>query len=103
LATQGLAAWEEQPNDVQGKPDFFFRQSNVAVFVVGCFWHGCPQCGHVPKKNQPYWEAKIAGNRRRDTTTTLALEEQGTRVIRFWEHDVQQDPQKCITEVRDSL
>ena len=49
-----------------GTPDFIFEERKVAVFVDGCFWHGCPRCGHVPHANAAYWTAKIEANRRRD-------------------------------------
>lgn len=50
-----------------GKPDFVFRSARVAVFVDGCFWHGCPCHGHTPRSNQPYWVAKLARNKARAT------------------------------------
>src|SRR5688500_3442412 len=63
LVRSGVRGWTMHPKSVQGKPDFYFPRQNVAVFVDGCFWHGCGACGHVPRKNSGYWHAKIEGNR----------------------------------------
>src|SRR4051794_4274460 len=49
-----------------GKPDFVFRRARLAIFVDGCFWHGCPRCGHIPKTRRVYWRKKIIRNRNRD-------------------------------------
>lgn len=74
--------------DLPGKPDFFFPSEKLAVFVDGCFWHGCPTCGHVPKSNSAFWRAKIQRNRERDESATEKLEAIGIKVIRFWEHEL---------------
>ena len=74
-----------------GKPDVVFPRAKVAVFVDGCFWHGCPEHCRVPTGNRKYWEAKIARNRARDERATDALRAEGWAVIRVWEHEVR-DP-----------
>lgn len=76
--------------------DLLFRPAKVAVFVDGCFWHGCPQHFVPPKTNPGYWEEKIGGNIRRDRATDAQLEEAGWLVLRFWEH---QDPAECAEAV----
>jgi len=71
------------------KADLVFGQSRVAVFVDGCFWHGCPehgQRGHAV--NAWYWPEKIARNRERDEETNRLLAEAGWLVVRIWEHDI---------------
>ncbi|MEY2878338.1 MAG: hypothetical protein RLZZ15_718 [Verrucomicrobiota bacterium] len=68
------------------RPDFVFRARKLAVFVDGCFWHGCPAHGTRPKSNARFWREKIAGNRARDRHVTRALRERGWRVVRIWEH-----------------
>lgn len=68
------------------KVDIVFPRQRVAVFVDGCFWHGCPEHGRVPKANSHYWSKKLNGNIQRDRRTTVALEGDGWRVIRVWEH-----------------
>ena len=67
--------------------DLLFRRARVAVFIDGCYWHGCPEHFTMPASNTAYWTAKIARNRERDRDTTSLLEERGWLVLRFWEHD----------------
>jgi DNA mismatch endonuclease (patch repair protein) len=69
------------------RPDVVFPVRRVAVFVDGCFWHGCPVHGTRPATNELYWTQKIEANRNRDVATTAALESDGWTVRRFWEHD----------------
>jgi DNA mismatch endonuclease (patch repair protein) len=69
------------------RPDVVFKGARVAVFVDGCFWHGCPAHGRKPKSNAAYWEAKVALNRDRDERQTAALSSDGWTVVRVWEHD----------------
>jgi DNA mismatch endonuclease, patch repair protein len=72
--------------EVRVKVDIVFPRQKVAVFVDGCFWHGCPDHGHVPRSNSTYWTSKLACNVARDRRTTAALEEEGWQVLRMWEH-----------------
>ena len=69
------------------RADVVFTKARIAVFIDGCFWHGCPIHYRVPGTNVGYWEPKIARNVERDAETTLALTEAGWRVLRYWEHD----------------
>ncbi|SRR5579884_14692 len=69
-----------------GKPDFTFRSQKLAVFVDGCFWHGCPKCYRPPEDNRKYWAAKLDLNRRRDTRNSRQLRAEGWKVMRVWEH-----------------
>lgn len=76
-----------EAGDEKPRPDIVFRRSRVAVFVDGCFWHQCPEHGHIPAgKNAAYWEQKMERNVSRDRRHTEALEDAGWRVIRIWEH-----------------
>ena len=68
-----------------GKPDFVFRAHQVAVFVDGCFWHGCPRHGRVPTSHVGYWAPKLARNAARDRSVTRALRASGWTVLRVWE------------------
>ena len=70
---------------VFGKPDFVFRRERVAVFVDGCFWHGCPRHATMPAGNRAFWKAKLARNAARDREVTVALRKAGWRVVRVWE------------------
>ncbi len=68
------------------RPDFVFRQVRLAVFVDGCFWHGCPKHATKPKNNRAFWRRKLAGNKQRDAFVTRTLRRAGWRVLRVWEH-----------------
>lgn len=78
VATNGRARWI--------RPDFAFPKRKLAVFVDGCFWHGCPWHSTRPKGNAAFWKEKIEGNRRRDTESRAALRRKGWTVLRVWEH-----------------
>jgi DNA mismatch endonuclease (patch repair protein) len=67
--------------------DIAFPRRRVAVFVDGCFWHGCPEHGRVPSTNAQYWPGKLARTRERDLAQTRALEGEGWTVVRCWEHE----------------
>jgi DNA mismatch endonuclease (patch repair protein) len=69
------------------RADLVFPRARVAVFVDGCFWHGCPIHGTWPKANAAWWKAKIRANARRDRDTDAGLAAAGWRVLRFWEHE----------------
>ena len=70
------------------RPDFVFPKLRLAVFVDGCFWHGCPRHATQPKNNRAFWQQKLAGNRRRDALVTRTLRRAGWRVLRVWEHEL---------------
>ena len=69
------------------RADLAFIKARVAVFVDGCFWHGCREHGSWPKSNAQFWREKIEANRRRDIDTNQRMESQGWTVIRIWEHE----------------
>jgi DNA mismatch endonuclease (patch repair protein) len=70
---------------VMGKPDFCWPGRKIALFVDGCFWHGCPRCGKSPSTHRSYWSAKIKKNRLRDGLVKRTLQQEGWRVFRVWE------------------
>ena len=100
MARAGIRGWIMNAQNIKGCPDVFFPEEQIAVFVDGCFWHGCPRCGHIPRKNRPFWEAKIARNRERDKQTTSELRKGGIVVVRFWEHELRTSLQRCVEEIR---
>ncbi len=67
--------------------DIAFPHQRLAIFLDGCFWHGCADHKSAPKANASWWAAKVEENRRRDWETTAVLEGRGWRVMRFWEHE----------------
>ena len=70
------------------RPDFIFKQARLAVFVDGCFWHGCPKHGTQPKGNRAFWKNKFARNKARDVLVTQTLRRAGWRILRIWEHEL---------------
>jgi len=82
------------------RPDFVFRKERLAVFVDGCFWHGCPQHGTQPKGNRAFWRKKLASNRARDLRVNRALRAAGWRVVRIWEHALRRATLKPGNEAR---
>lgn len=68
-----------------GNPDAYLKDLNAVVFVDGCFWHGCPEHGHIPKSKKGFWKAKIDRNTKRDRAYTKELRSLGYNVIRIWE------------------
>jgi DNA mismatch endonuclease (patch repair protein) len=83
---------------VRRSADLVFRSARVAVFVDGCFWHGCGDHFTPPRTNAAYWTAKIDGNRARDADTDARLAAHGWLVIRCWEHE---DPRHAAARVHD--
>lgn len=68
-----------------GKPDFVFRREKIAMFVDGCFWHGCPRHGRTPKTRVAFWQGKLARNAKRDRVVSRMLRAAGWTVLRIWE------------------
>ena len=98
-----LRGWTLHSSDIAGKPDFYFRKRRIAVFVDGCFWHGCPKCFQAPRQNATFWRLKIGRNRTRDRKVGRLLRRDGIRVIRIWEHDVEARSRRVevvLTELR---
>lgn len=87
-----------------GKPDFVFRSSRLAIFIDGCFWHGCRVHCRLPSSNGCYWVTKIERNRRRDKLVNHTLRLKGWQVLRIWEHDLATANQlKCVARVRRAI
>jgi DNA mismatch endonuclease (patch repair protein) len=76
------------PRGVFGNPDFGNKTRRIAVFVDGCFWHGCPEHYREPKTNVDFWREKIRRNRERDESVSAVLRAMGWQVIRVWEHEL---------------
>lgn len=87
LREHGITGWRRHAK-LPGRPDFVFRAARLAVFVDGCFWHGCSVHFRAPQSRTGYWNAKIAGNQRRDRRVARLLRQQGWRVVRLWEHSL---------------
>ena len=91
LHTAGLRFRVDLPVRVEGsrpiRPDVVFPRRRVALFIDGCFWHGCPIHGTSPSTNSHYWLPKIRENQERDRRHVALLEAAGWQVIRVWEHE----------------
>ncbi len=103
LVRAKVRGWRMHPKEIIGHPDFYFPKKNMVVFVDGCFWHGCPECGHVPKTNSRFWRAKIKRNIQRDADINYKLESAGFVVHRFWEHSLQRDMPMCVLQILKAL
>ena len=84
---QKISGWRRRI-PMTSSPDFVFLRRKLAMFVDGCFWHGCPMHCRMPKGNRAYWTRKIAGNKARDQYVGRTLRRQGWRVVRIWEHEL---------------
>lgn len=86
-----------------GSPDILFPKARVAVFVDGCFWHGCSEHGTQSKTRPEFWAAKIARNRERDAENTRQLSRMGWLVLRFWEHSIRGDLAQCVSTIGSAV
>ena len=98
-----ISGWRLRDHSVEGVPDFFFRIQRLAVFVDGCFWHGCSCRRFTRRTRRAYWKAKISQNQRRDLRVTRILRSQGIAVIRFRECELRDELHVCIHRLRLKL
>ncbi|RQZ49630.1 DNA mismatch endonuclease Vsr [Burkholderia cepacia] len=87
LRSHQISGWRRHMK-LPGSPDFAFPSAHVAVFVHGCFWHGCPRCYKEPRSNVEYWREKIVRNKKRDAKVARQLRLRGWSVLTFWEHSL---------------
>jgi DNA mismatch endonuclease (patch repair protein) len=87
---------------VPGKPDVVVGAC-LAVYLHGCFWHGCAECYVPPKSNEAYWHPKIQGNRARDRKNIAETRRAGYRVMELWEHDYKRSPESCARRIVHEL
>jgi DNA mismatch endonuclease, patch repair protein len=99
LTSSGLRYRVNGRCGLPGSPDVWFPGPRVAVFVDGCFWHGCPIHGTEPKSNAAFWQAKIQRNRERDQAVDIRLEAMGWIVVRIWEHEVKSDAEAIALRI----
>lgn len=92
LVEEGFKGWEKHPKGLLGKPDFYFPNYQLAIFVDGCFWHACPVCNRrKPVQHGDFWNKKIEENRKRDNRQRRKLRKEGFHVMRIWEHELKQN------------
>lgn len=100
LRANSITGWRRH-YPITGRPDFAFSKQKLAVFVDGCFWHGCPKHGVQPKGNKKFWLTKLEANKARDRKVNRLLRAKGWRVRRIWEHDLMKSRQ--VSTVRRVL
>jgi DNA mismatch endonuclease (patch repair protein) len=106
LRCNRISGWKIREAAITGKPDFYFPEHRIAVFIDGCFWHGCPKCFKAPKQNALFWKEKIGRNRKRDLFVRRRLKSDGITVVRLWEHEIEKKAgtvAKVIARLRTHL
>jgi DNA mismatch endonuclease (patch repair protein) len=102
LYADGVRGWRCNRKSLPGKPDISFGPQKVAVFVDGAFWHGHPS-KYWPGRSGPYWDAKIKRNQERDRRVSAELQELGWTVLRFWDFEIESNPEQTTREVKAAL
>ncbi len=101
LAGMHLKGWRKNAEDIPGKPDVVFDAKRIAIFVDGCFWHGCPHCKRkLPQANYEYWERKIRRNIELADKRERELRDIGWIVIRIWEHEMKDISSRASIRVK---
>ena len=103
LSRARISGWIAQARDLPGTPDIAFEKNRVAIFVDGCFWHGCFKCYRRPKSSQAYWDDKLKRNSTRDRKNRAGLRRNGWSVVRFWEHEVSSSLALCVEKIRGEI
>jgi DNA mismatch endonuclease, patch repair protein len=92
LVRSAIRGWKlGHDSGLVGRPDVIFPRKRVAVFLDGCFWHGCRRCRSIPITNHAFWAAKIETNRERDRRVRRLLRADGWCVLEVWEHELRLD------------
>ncbi len=105
-----LALWNQLDHrrfrrypSIKGNPDIGNKSRKIAIFVDGCFWHGCPICYRPPTTRPEYWARKLERNITHDNRVNNELRDDGYVVLRFWEHEVVSDPSGCFRKIMEAL
>jgi DNA mismatch endonuclease Vsr len=99
----GLKGCRKHPNNVFGKPDFCWKKDKIAVFCDSDFWHGYKwgtEFRNSFKIRKKFWVNKIKSNILRDEKVNKELSKEGWKVLRFWEHDIINNPEKCVLKIK---
>lgn len=98
LQKHHVSGWRRN-QAVLGKPDFVFPKQKIALFVDGCFWHGCPKHSNMPKNNREFWKNKLEGNIKRDKNVSRELRKTRWKVVRVWEHELKY-PERVVAKLK---
>jgi DNA mismatch endonuclease (patch repair protein) len=100
LVRSGVRGWKiGHHSGLPGSPDFVFFRARLAIFLDGCFWHGCNRCRSIPATNRAFWVAKIQRNKDRDEKATRMLRAMGWKTMRIWEHELKTDGDGVLRKV----
>ena len=102
LRQKNITGWRRHYK-IDGRPDFIFKKNKIAVFIDGCFWHGCKRCYKQPKTNGKFWNSKIEENKHRDRKVNKLLKQKNWRAVRIWEHELKEKPDYAIKRVQVKL
>lgn len=106
MRARGIYGYRIDDKSVLGTPDICFKGLKIAIFVDGDFWHGFDwdkrKC-QLTTLNKTFWINKIERNMERDRQITYALEQNGWTVLRFWEHEINQDSQACVQRIEEQV
>jgi len=102
LVSVGISGWHVQDHTLPGTPDFVFPQEKLAIFVHGCFWHGCPFGYRKPRTSRKYWDNKLNGNIARDKRVSGQLRRKGWAVLVVWEHSLT-EPKRVVMRIDRAL
>ncbi len=103
LRRHRITGWRRHVH-IFGSPDFVFTKCRVAVFVDGCFWHGCAKHATYPMSNRAFWTAKLARNKARDHLVMRMLRKRGWRVLRVWQHELSaKNEQRLLRRLRNAI
>ena len=103
LYTHGLRGYRVNFEKLPGRPDIAFTKYKLAIFVDGCFWHGCSCRPTKPETNKKFWEEKFKDNRKRDRKVDRQLKEMDYSVLRFWEHEIDGELTTCFSKIYHEL
>jgi len=104
LRAIGLPGYRLHWKKAFGRPDIAYPGRTIAIFVNGCYWHRCPYCNlPLPKSNTDFWVNKFERNKERDAEKILKLEEEGWRVLVFWECEIKNDVFTCAGKVKEEI
>ncbi|HJX51043.1 MAG TPA: very short patch repair endonuclease [Candidatus Nanoarchaeia archaeon] len=95
--------YKKNVSKLKGKPDLYFPKFRTVVFIDSCFWHGCKKHLRMPSSNKDYWKNKIKKNTNRDKEINKYFKQNGYKIIRIWEHDIQANLDKTIRKVIKEL
>jgi len=99
LRVNKITGWRRHQNII-GRPDFAFQRERLAIFVDGCFWHGCPRHCKIPSGNRAFWKKKLSANQARDQRVNRELRKLGWHVLRIWEHSLSAKPESVLRRIK---